>query len=80
MSGTTTTPFASPPAPGEKKRPPGPRTLSPLGSAPAIARDTEGFALKMWQRYGDIVRIRFLLWPGYLLYLVNKVTSEQVLR
>jgi len=22
----------------------------------------------MWQRYGDIVRIRFLLWPGYLLY------------
>jgi cytochrome P450 len=68
MSGTTTTPFASPPAPGEKKRPPGPRTLSPLGSAPAIARDTEDFALKMWQRYGDIVRIRFLLWPGYLLY------------
>ena len=68
MSGTTTTPFASPPAPGEKKRPPGPRALSPLGSAPAIARDTEGFALKMWQRYGDIVHIRFLLWPGYLLY------------
>jgi cytochrome P450 len=68
MSGTTTTPFASPPAPGEKKRIPGPRALSPLGSAPAIARDTEGFALKMWQRYGDIVRIRFLLWPAYLLY------------
>lgn len=68
MSGTTTTPFASPPMPGEKKRTPGPRTLSPLGSAPALARDTEGFALKMWQRYGDIVRIRFLAWPGYLLY------------
>ncbi len=51
MSGTTTIPFASPPMPGEKKRPPGPRTLSPLGSAPALARDTEGFALKMWQRY-----------------------------
>ena len=41
--------------------------LAPLGSAPAIARDIEGFALKMWQRYGDIVRIRFFLWPGYLL-------------
>jgi len=22
----------------------------------------------MWQRYGDLVRVRFLLWPGYLLY------------
>jgi enediyne biosynthesis protein E7 len=50
------------------RRPPGPRSLSPLGSAPAIARDTEGFAFKMWQRYGDIVRIRFFAWPGYLLY------------
>ncbi|MBA2679286.1 MAG: cytochrome P450 [Ktedonobacteraceae bacterium] len=52
----------------DTRRSPGPRTLSPLGSAPALARDTEGFAFKMWQRYGDLVRIRFLLWPGYLLY------------
>ncbi|MDQ2903700.1 MAG: cytochrome P450 [Chloroflexota bacterium] len=61
-----------PPTPETKskdtRKSPGPRTLSPLGSAPALARDTEGFALKMWQRYGDLVRIRFLLWPGYLLY------------
>ncbi len=53
---------------GRLRKPPGPRSLSPLGSAPAIARDTEGFVLKMWQCYGDIVRIRFLVWPGYLLY------------
>jgi cytochrome P450 len=32
-----------------------------------MARDTEGFAFNMWRRYGDIVRIRFFSWPGYLL-------------
>ena len=54
--------------PGEGLRKPlGPRSLSPLGNAPAMVRNTEGFALKMWQRYGDIVRIRLLLRPGYLL-------------
>ena len=53
---------------GGPRKPPGPRSLSPLGSAPAIARDIEGFSLGMWQRYGDIVRVRFLFWPGYLLY------------
>ncbi len=55
--------------PGEGlRKPPGPRSLSPLGSAPALVRNPEGFALKMWQRYGDIVRIRLLSQPGYLLY------------
>lgn len=54
--------------PGEGLRKiPGPRSLSPLGSAPAFARDVEGFSLRMWQHYGDLVRVRFLLWPGYLL-------------
>ena len=33
-----------------------------------MARDTESFTFKMWRRYGDLVRVRFLLWPGYLLY------------
>jgi cytochrome P450 len=50
------------------KRPPGPRSLSPLGSVPAIARDTQAFVLEMWQRYGDIVRFRILFWPAYALY------------
>ena len=68
MSEPITTTPRIPLVPGAKKRAPGPRSLSPLGSAPAIVRNTEGFALKMWQRYGDIVRIRLLLWPGYLLY------------
>lgn len=53
---------------GELRKPPGPRSLSPLGSAPAIVRNTESFAFKLWQRYGDIVRIRLFLWSGYLLY------------
>src|SRR5450432_2374859 len=62
MPGTTTTPCGSLPAPGEKKRPPGPRSLPPLGSAPAFARDIEHFTFKLWQHYGDFVRVRFLLW------------------
>ena len=54
--------------PGGIRKSPGPRSLSPLGCAPAFARDIEGFSLLMWRRYGDFVRVRFLLWPGYLLY------------
>ena len=50
------------------RKPPGPRSLSPFGSAPAIARDTQGFARDLWQHYGDIVRFRFLFWPAYALY------------
>jgi len=50
------------------RKPPGPRSFSPLGSAPAIARDTQAFALDMWQHYGDIVRFRLLFWPAYALY------------
>ncbi len=49
------------------RKPPGPRSLPPLGSAPAFARDIEHFTFKLWQHYGDFVRVRFLLWPGYLL-------------
>src|SRR5215472_19312486 len=51
----------------EPRKAPGPRSLPPLGSAPAFARDIEGFSLRMWQHYGDLVRVRFLLWPSYLL-------------
>ena len=61
----------------ETRRPPGPRSLPPLGSAPAFARDTESFTDLMWRRYGDLVRVRFLLWPGYLLYHPDHV--KQVL-
>jgi len=49
-------------------RPPGPRTLSPLGSAYAIGRDPMRFALEMWQQYGDVARFRLLSWPAYTLY------------
>ncbi len=52
----------------DSRKPPGPRSLSPLGSASAIARDTQRFARDMWLQYGDVVRFRFLFWPAYSLY------------
>jgi len=65
---TSTPGFA--PVPGAK-RPPGPHTLSPLGSAYALGRDPMRFALEMWHRYGDVVR--FLFWPAYALYHPDQV-------
>ena len=53
--------------PGTRK-PPGPRSLSPLRSASALQRDPIRFALDMWHRYGDVVRFRFLFWPAYVFY------------
>ncbi len=52
----------------DAKPAPGPRNLSPLGSAYAIGHDPMTFALDMWQRYGDVVRFRLLFWPAYVLY------------
>jgi cytochrome P450 len=57
-----------PPVPGAKKRPPGPRDLSPLGSAYAVGHDPMRFALDIWHHYGDVVRFRLLSWPAYALY------------
>jgi cytochrome P450 len=50
------------------RRPPGPRTLSPLTNAAALQRDSIRFALDIWQRYGDVVHFRFLFWPAYVFY------------
>src|SRR5947209_8513497 len=49
-------------------RPPGPRTLSSLGSAYTIARDPMRFALGIWHRYGDVASFRFLFWQAYAFY------------
>lgn len=68
MPETITTPPQIPLAPGTKKRPPGPRSLSPLSSASALQRDPIRFALDLWRRYGDIVGFRFLFWPAHVLY------------
>ena len=46
-------------------RPPGPRTLSPLGHAYIVGRDPMRFALDIWRHYGDVVRFRLLFWPAY---------------
>ena len=48
------------------KAAPGPRGHLLLGSARDIQRDPLRFGLDMTQQYGDIVRIRLLLWPAYL--------------
>src|SRR5437588_12766222 len=48
------------------KTAPGPRGHLLLGSTRDIQRDPLRFGLDMTQQYGDIVRIRLLLWPAYL--------------
>jgi cytochrome P450 len=53
---------------GKRRRPPGPRGSLLLGSAPVIARDPLAAYQELAHEYGDIVRIRFVLWPTYLLF------------
>jgi cytochrome P450 len=62
----------------QDNNPPGPRNLSPLGSTPALQRDTIRFASEIWHRYGDVVHFRFLFWPAYALYHPDHV--KQVLQ
>jgi cytochrome P450 len=56
------------PATHGRTRPPGPRENWLLGSAPAIRRDPLGFGLTMFQRYGNVVPARFLIWPQYMVF------------
>ena len=53
---------------GGPRKPPGPRSLSPLGSADTLGRDPMDLALGLWHHYGDVVRFRVLFWPAYALY------------
>ena len=59
-------------SPGQK-RPPGPHEHWLLGSAHHIQRDPIGFNMSMMQRYGDVVSIRFLFWPQYMIFHPNDV-------
>jgi cytochrome P450 len=52
----------------ERRRPPGPRGSLLLGNATAISRDPLAAYRAMAREYGDIVRIRFVFWPTYLLF------------
>src|SRR6266699_746548 len=66
---TTYTPARSASGPsGDKrgKRPPHHHTLSLLGSASEIQRDPLGFLLRT-QKLGEVVRLRFLFSPAYLI-------------
>ena len=51
-----------------QKRPPGPRENWLLGSANTIQRDPLGFTMSMFQRYGNVVAVRFLIWPTYMIF------------
>jgi cytochrome P450 len=51
-----------------RRRPPGPRGSLLLGSAGAIRRDPLAAYTEMARQYGDVVRLRFLLWPTYLVF------------
>jgi cytochrome P450 len=50
------------------KRPPGPRENRLLGSARIIQRDSLGFSMSMFQHYGNVAAIRFLVWPTYMIF------------
>jgi cytochrome P450 len=51
-----------------QKRPPGPPENWLLGSARAIQRDPLGFNMSLFQRYGNVAAIRFLIWPTYMIF------------
>jgi cytochrome P450 len=50
----------------QHKTAPGPRGHLLLGSARDIQRDPLRFGLAMTEQYGDVVQIRFFIWPAYL--------------
>jgi cytochrome P450 len=50
-----------------QKIPPGPHDHSLLGSVRDIQRDPIGFNMSMMHQYGDIIRVRFLVWPNYMI-------------
>lgn len=47
---------------------PGPRSHFLLGNAQEIQRDGVGFNMVMTGRYGDVVRVRVLTWPTYMVF------------
>src|SRR5438034_3437360 len=60
----TKTPRATP---SPRRKPvSGPRGHFLLGSAPAMQHDRLGFLLRLTQDYGDVVHVRFLFWPAYM--------------
>ena len=50
------------------KRPPGPRENWLFGSTSSIQRDPLSFNMSMFQRYGNVVAIHFLIWPTYMIF------------
>jgi cytochrome P450 len=59
---------SAPSGAGTRRLPPGPRGHPLFGSAAAIRRDPLAAYEALARDYGDVVRIRFVLWPTYMLF------------
>jgi cytochrome P450 len=55
-------------APVRGTLPPGPHGHFLLGNVREIQRDSIGFNMGMMRQYGDIVRVRVLTWPTYMVF------------
>ena len=56
------------PAPFSHNIPPGPPSHFLWGNVREIQRDGVGFNMTMTARYGDVVRVRVLTWPTYMVF------------
>lgn len=65
MAQMTTQPTRAAPVPGQRKTPPRLRSHTLLGSAGVFQRDPLGFLIKAGQ-LGDVVRLRFVFSPAYV--------------
>ena len=50
------------------KIPPGPRGHFLLGNVREIQRDSIGFNTAMARQYGDVIRVRVITWPTYMVF------------
>jgi cytochrome P450 len=54
--------------PPRDKIPPGPHGHFLLGNVHEIQRDSIGFNMAMARQYGDVIRIRVITWPTYMVF------------
>jgi cytochrome P450 len=54
--------------PPRDKIPPGPHGHFLLGNVREIQRDSIGFNMAMARQYGDVIRIRVITWPTYMVF------------
>src|SRR5712692_6064103 len=54
--------------PPHSKIPPGPHSHILFGNVREIQRDSVGFNMAMAGQYGNVVRVRVLTWPTYMVF------------